>query len=133
MIKLPPNQELFAQSLASGVDKKDAYRQVFKADDLDDKKVSANALRMSKKVQDRVDEIVREIVDRLTWTRDESILVLSEIAKSPKQKTADRISAVKELNAMHGFNAPVQHRLEHTHQVTMIELVSVDPSVVSTQ
>lgn len=44
------------------------------------------------------------------WTREQSVKALVEIVYGGN-KAAEVIAAVKELNAMHGYNAPTKHEL----------------------
>ena len=56
-------------------------------------------------VTGRVDELKQKLADRQLWTREQSVTVLAEIAQAG-EKDADRVRAVSELNAMHGYDAP---------------------------
>lgn len=40
------------------------------------------------------------------WKRSASVRVLTEVAENPEAKNMEKIAAVKELNAMHGYYAP---------------------------
>lgn len=65
----------------------------------------------------RIEELKAELASKCLWTREQSVEVLKEIATRqgdevlgiPPARDADRISSIKELNAMHGFNAPIEH------------------------
>ena len=78
----------------------------------------------------RVKELREKLAERALWTREDSVNVLKSIATDEfNAKPAERVSAVKELNAMHGFNA--KQVIDHTSsdgtmtpRPTRIELVA---------
>jgi hypothetical protein len=70
----------------------------------------ASVLAGDIKVQSRVDHLRQALADRNLWTREDSVRVLRDVADS--EKGAERVQAVKELNAMHGFNEPVKVAVE---------------------
>lgn len=66
------------------------------------------------------------------WSREYSINVLKEIALRskfkrcpetdeiiPPAKDVDKINAVKELNVMNGFNAPIKHEVQTTNHTPL--------------
>jgi hypothetical protein len=55
------------------------------------------------------------------WTRERSVLLLGNIAVGINEKSSDRISAIKELNAMHGFNEPTKMELSVNPLVLILE------------
>jgi len=69
------------------------------------------------KIRTRVRELKEAIAEKVLWTREDSIRALKD---SVDEKGAVRVSAVKELNAMHGFNAP--KKVEHSGTITNINL-----------
>ncbi len=50
-------------------------------------------------------ELKADLASRNLWTREQSVQALIRVIKNP-DKASDIVAAVKELNAMHGFNAP---------------------------
>ena len=72
------------------------------------KTVIEKASRMAKRgnIQARIDELKQELVKRTLWTRESSVKVLARIALKGESESAI-VSSVKELNNMHGFNAPI--------------------------
>lgn len=106
---LTAKQEAFAQGLATGMTQAAAYRQAYpKAQGWKDATVwrKASMLASNGEVQARVEQLRQAVADLNLWTRADSVRVLSEVAAG--DKGVERVSAVKELNAMHGFNAPVK-------------------------
>ena len=112
-MKLTDRQERFAQLLADGSSQADAYRQVY---DISKMKLNSIYQRASKvaagvKVASRVKELKEKLTEKYLWTREQSIQVLSEIAKAEEVRANEKVSAIKELNAMHGFNAPTKQEI----------------------
>ena len=106
---LTPKQESFAQAIASGMTQADAYRHAYN--------VSANTkpetiwskaseLMADGKVSGRVQELKEQLSKKALWTREMSVKALMTAYKDGNPSV--KVSAVKELNAMHGFNAPTK-------------------------
>ena len=111
---LTPKQEAFAQGLADGMSQAAAYRQAYpKSQAWKDATVwrKASLAAANGDVQARVEAIRAELAERNLWSRTDSVRVLREVAENG-EKGAERVAAVKELNAMHGFQAP--QKLEHS-------------------
>lgn len=72
------------------------------------KTVIEKASRLAKRdnIQARINELKQELVKRTLWSRENSVKVLAKIALKG-ERDSDKISSIKELNAMHGFNAPI--------------------------
>ena len=122
---LTAKQEGFAQSIADGMSQADAYRANYSADKMADKTVwvKASELMADGKVAGRVVELRQALADKQLWTRADSVNVLKGIAQSSTSPESARVSSVKELNAMHGFNEP--SKLEVTTSLpTTIRLVA---------
>jgi hypothetical protein len=69
-------------------------------------------------VRIRVEQLKEELSKRALWSREESVQALKTVLKSP-DKATDIVSAVKELNAMHGYNAPQKVEIEHRGAVNI--------------
>lgn len=111
MEKLTGKQEAFAQAIADGKTQADAYRTAYAAEKMADKTIweKASALMADGKVSARVDELRQALAQRMLWRREDSVEVLRKIAKEdPEAPHSSIVSAVKELNAMHGFNEPTK-------------------------
>jgi uncharacterized protein involved in tolerance to divalent cations len=52
------------------------------------------------------------------WTREDSVKTLKEVISDIEARPSDKTGAVKELNAMHGYNAPIviKHEVEWNQQ-----------------
>lgn len=103
--------EHFAQLVASGMSHSEAFRKTHNVNGSTDKTIWENASKLASKVLPRIEEIKQELVNKYTWTREQSVEALKAVVQSP-DKQSDVIAAVKELNVMHGFNAPI--KIEHS-------------------
>jgi len=106
--KLTAQQEKFCQCIADGMTQADAYRASYKVGKSKPETViqSASRLMADRNVTARVDELRGALAQKALWTREDSVQALSEIARDGRP--VERVAAVKELNAMHGFNAPIK-------------------------
>ena len=108
MKPLTPKQEKFAQNVASGMTQSDAYRDAFGQGKYTDKTLTEAASRLSNNsnVIARVKQLQQELSDKSLWTREESVQALKNVLADGKG--SEVVSAVKELNSMHGYNAPIK-------------------------
>ena len=108
---LTAKQEAFAQAVAGGMTQADAYRSSYDSDGMLDKTIIEEASRVAsdRKVSARVTELKEAIAIAAIWTRLDSVQTLADIAKDDEARPNEKVSAIKELNAMHGFNAPTKH------------------------
>lgn len=111
--KLTAQQEKFAQAIADGKTQADAYRHAYNAAKMKDETIYAMASKLAAdhKVAIRVKELKSDLEEKALWTRQDSVLALRSIAKGSEAKANEIVAAIKELNAMHGFQAPTQHNL----------------------
>ena len=125
---LTAKQEAFAQGMASGLNQSDAYRAAYDASGMKPSSVTekASELAANVKVTSRVAELQAALADKQLWTRIDSVIELADIARGVVSKVTDRIAAIKELNLMHGFNAPTKVELGGV-LIHRIERVIVDP------
>jgi phage terminase small subunit len=128
---LTAKQEQFAQGLASGMTQADAYRAAYSAAKQTDATLWANASRMASdsKVVARVAELQAQLAEKQLWTRQDSVAGLAEIARGAESKAPEKIAAIKELNLMHGFNAPTKIEMGGV-LIHRIERVVIDPCQV---
>lgn len=107
-MKLTAKQEKFAQAIADGKNQSDAYRSAYDAGGMKAETIQSKASILIKKgmVGARVDELRVVLESKGLWTREKSVLGLSAIADGDDAKAVEIIAAIKELNSMHGFNAP---------------------------
>lgn len=105
---LTTKQEKFAQAVADGMTQADAYRAAYDTSKSKPETiwVRASELMADSKVSARVAELKAVLAKKAIWTREMSVKALVQAYK--EGRPAEKISAVKELNAMHGFNAPAK-------------------------
>lgn len=106
----------------------DAYRSAYDASKTKPEVVSVKAsqLMADGKVAVRVAELQAALADKQLWTRIDSVTELADIARGAESKAAEKIAAIKELNLMHGFNAPTKVEIAGS-LIHRIERVIVDP------
>ena len=120
-MSLTAKQEAFAQAVASGMTQADAYRSAYDAENMGDDSiyVEGSTLMADPKVRLRVSELKEAIAIAALWTRLDSVQALAEIAKGGESRANEKVSAIKELNLMHGFNAPTKIDVSGTFQVNV--------------
>jgi len=133
---LTQKQESFAQNIADGMTQADAYRAAYDcAPTTKPETIQKRACELMADgvISGRVQELREMLTEKALWSREDSVNVLKSIANDEMNaKPAERVSAVKELNAMHGWNN--KQVIDHTSSdgsmrpsPTRIELVA--PSV----
>jgi hypothetical protein len=129
-MKLTPKQEAFAQAIADGMTQADAYRTAFnvkpttKPQSIWD---SASKVIANPEVAQRVAELKDKLEKKALWSREMSVKALvksyqlAEKGQNPQAMTG----AIKEINAMHGFNAPQKIDISAELTLQRIERVIV--------
>lgn len=126
-MSLTPKQEHFAQCVAKGMTQADAYRTAYDVSpETTPQSIAVNGSKLmaDANISQRVKLLKDEISAKNLWTREDSVRALKEaiaMARDGNQLTA-LTGAVKELNVMHGFNAPQK-----------IDLLNSDGSLKPTQ
>lgn len=116
MAGLTAKQEAFVQGIADGKSPPEAYRLAYDCENSLQTSINTAACQLQR--HPKIAPILAEmqaatrakVVDQIVWTRLDSIRILQEIAEEKDSKQA-RIAAIKELNAMAGFNAPVKSQM----------------------
>ena len=130
-MSLTPKQERFAQCFADGMSQADAYRTAFNVrEGTKAETCQANASRImaDSKVLARVSELQAKLEKKALWTREMSVKAL--VAAYKEGKPSDKISAVKELNNMHGFNAPQKLDIKADIAVSAIDVSKLSTDVL---
>lgn len=130
--KLTAKQEAFAQAIADGMTQADAYRTAYDASRMKDGSIHVNASKLmaDAKMKQRVRELKDVLEKKAIWTREMSVQAL--VSAYEDGKPSEKISAVKELNLMHGYNAP--QKLDHTSSDgTMSPKAAIDVTKLSTE
>ena len=117
---LTQKQEKFCQCAADGMIQSDAYRAAFGQGKMSDKTINEQASKLMAlpKIYTRVAELKEQLANKALWTREESVNKLKE-ALDIADRPTDIVSVIKELNAMHGYNAPTKHEVEHKGAVNI--------------
>lgn len=110
---LTAKQEAFVQAIASGLNQSDAYRSAYNASAMKDASINVKASQLAAdgKVRVRLTELREALANKSLWTREQSVAVLSAVVGDTEARHNDKISAVKVLNDMQGFNAPTKHEV----------------------
>jgi len=124
-VKLTAKQEAFAQAIADGMGQADAYRMAYDAEGMKDNTVYPKASRMMNvgKIRARIDELKAQVAEKQLWSREMSVKALVQAYR--EGSGAVKVSAVKELNAMHGYNEPSKLNISG-NMVTRIQRVVTD-------
>lgn len=127
---MTPKQEKFSQAIADGMTQADAYRYAFnvrsgtKPESIYD---SASKVMANPEVTHRVAELKEKLEKKALWSREMSVKALvkafqlAEQGQNPQAMTG----AIKEINAMHGFNAPQKIDIGGELSVNRIERVVI--------
>ena len=127
---LTPKQEKFAQNVAKGMTFSDAYRNSYDASKMVDETVHKRASELAQKgeIAGRINKLKEQLSERQLWSREDSIKKLIEVMSDARPN--DVIAAIKELNNMHGFDAPSKIELSgnmlHQIQRRIVDDVSDD-------
>lgn len=105
---LTSKQEAFCQAIADGMTQADAYRTAYDASNMKDSSIHVNASKLlaDAKVMQRVTYLKQGLELKALWTREMSVKALVSAYQVAKEKKNSNgmTGAVKELNAMHGYN-----------------------------
>ena len=123
--KLTAKQEAFAQAIADGLGQAAAYRAAYDTKNMKDDSIYplASKLVSNTKIAARVGELKAQLQSKQLWSREMSVKALVQAYKEGNGSV--KVSAVKELNAMHGYNAPQKIDLNGELNITRIERVLV--------
>lgn len=107
-VKLTAKQEAFCQGIADGLGQADAYRNAYDAEDMKDNTIYplASKLMKNSKVAARIAELRESVQEKQLWSREMSVKALVQAYREGSGSV--KVAAVKELNAMHGYNEPAK-------------------------
>jgi len=107
---LTAKQEAFCQAMAGGMNQTEAYRAAYDTSGMADKTVWDEAYNLANhpEVSPKVKLLKDELAARVLWTREQSVAVLVDVIGDGESRGTDKISAVKVLNDMQGFNSPTK-------------------------
>lgn len=114
---LTAKQDAFANAIANGMNGADAYRSSYEPKKMSDNAIytEASLLLSNPKVSQRVAELKQQLEKRALWTREDSVRALIEAYNIANQSNnaSGMTGAIKELNSMHGFDAPQKHIIDN--------------------
>ena len=132
-LKLTIKQEAFARAYVETGNASEAYRRAYNAENMKQESIAVRACELlaHSKVSVMVSEMRKELAERTMWEREDSVRVLAAIATEDQDAPhAARVSAIKEINAMFGYNAPA--KVDHTSSDgSMSPKASTDPEVAA--
>ena len=108
LTKLTAKQEAFCQGIADGMGQADAYRAAYDADNMKENSVYVQASKLMKnpKIAQRIADLRFEVQEKQLWSREMSVKALVQAYKEGSGSV--KVAAVRELNAMHGYNEPAK-------------------------
>jgi phage terminase small subunit len=129
MTTLTHKQEKFAQCIADGMTQSDAYREAFDAENMKPETIHkrASELMGNGEVTGRVQELRSKLVTKGLWNREMSVkaLVGAFNVAQGQNNASGMTGAIKELNAMHGFNEPQKVDISGELALNRIERVII--------
>ena len=107
-VNLTAKQEAFCQGIADGLGQADSYRAAYDAEDMKENSVYVQASKLMKnpKISQRIAELRSEVQEKQLWSREMSVKALVQAYREGSGSV--KVAAVKELNAMHGYNEPAK-------------------------
>lgn len=132
--KLSPTRERFAQAVANGMTQSDAYRQAYHVKPTTKPGTiwtASSMLMRLPEVASRVAQLRAKIEKKALWTREDSIRTMMAVISDPDNKQSI-INAVKVINDMHGFNAPIKQDIAANVLIQSIQRVIVDHHITNT-
>jgi len=118
---LTAKQESFALAIVNGTTQIDAYKVAYDTENYQESTIHSEASRLvsNPKIVARIAELRKGLVSKELWTREKSVIALVAVYNSLDAKCSDKVSAVKELNCMHGYNAPGQLNVDHKFELLL--------------
>lgn len=107
---LTAKQEEFCQAIADGMTQADAYRTAYNSEAMKSASIHkrASELMANGEIAGRVEELRAMLTAQALWTREKSVAGLVKAFRVAEDagNAAAMTGSIKELNAMHGYNAP---------------------------
>lgn len=129
-VNLTAKQEAFCQGIADGLGQADAYRSAYDAEDMKENSVYVQASKLMKnpKISQRIAELRSQVQEKQLWSREMSVKALVQAYKEGSGSV--KVAAVKELNAMHGYNEPTKHAITGSmlHRITREVIDGTQPN-----
>lgn len=125
-VNLTAKQEAFAQGIADGMGQAESYRAAYDAGDMKDNTIYPHASKLMKndKVRTRITELRESVQEKQLWSREMSVKAL--VAAYREGSGSVKVAAVKELNAMHGYNEPAKLNISGSMVTRIVRKVTDD-------
>jgi len=106
---LTSKQEAFCQAVSGGASQSDAYKSAYSTGRMKPETITNSAYKLMQDgdVTGRLAELRKELAGKGLWSREDSIRAMIEVIGAPDNQGC-KISAVKVINEMQGFNAPIK-------------------------
>ena len=103
-MNLTPKQEKFIQNIVSGMSQRQAYKDAYNAENMEDKTIDEAASRLfnDSKIYARYQELIGKLEDAAIMTAIEKRKMLREMAVNTSNSVTDRIKAIDTDNKMAG-------------------------------
>lgn len=123
MSKLTQKQETFCLEYLKDGNATRAYKIAYNCSKTKESSINVNASKLLKdtKIIQRLDSLKEKIINKALWKKEDSILKLKE-ALSISKKANEIVMVVRELNAMHGYNAPIKSETEITGNTPLFQI-----------
>lgn len=104
MSELTTKQERFIQNIVSGMSQRQAYKEAYNAENMEDKTIDEEACRLFNdcKISARYQELIDKLEDETIMTAMEKRRMLKEMAINKENSITDRIKAIDTDNKMAG-------------------------------
>ena len=107
-LKLTPKQEFFAQEFIKTGNATLAYKKAYRTENMKSVTINrcAKELIDNPKITARIAELKSQVQEKQLWSREMSVKALVQAYREGSGSV--KVAAVKELNAMHGYNEPAK-------------------------
>lgn len=104
MNDLTPKQERFIQNIVSGMSQRQAYKDAYNAENMQDDTIDVRACELfnDSKIKVRYQELMNKLEDEAIMTAIEKRRMLKEMATNCNNSITDRIKAIDTDNKMAG-------------------------------
>lgn len=130
MPDLTPKQEAFCIAYIETGNASEAYRKAYDAENMKPETVTkrASELLANGDIAGRCAELRAGLVELSLWTRENSVKALIKAYKvaEEERQASGMTGAIKELNAMHGFNAPTEVAVTSREFIFTVKRASAD-------
>lgn len=126
MSKLTPRQENFCIEYAKDGNASRAYRESYTCENMKVETIKNNAYKLLQNTDiiTTIEQMRQEVKDKALWTKEDSIRELQK-ALSISTRANEVVMVIKELNAMHGYNAPIETKTELNGTIGIAKVIEL--------